>query len=380
MEDGTGNYANTIREICQQHATWTTIASRLVSCQPLMARSLDCCQRVVLTGSGSSHYAGECVAPLLQRRLGRSVIAAAGGDLLLSRHASIGGEPTLVVSLARSGDSPESVAVLNVLLETEPQTRHLIITCNSAGKLARQFATTPNVAVIPLGDDVNDRSLVMTSSFTNLVLGAKFLGWLDQPDAFLKSVDGLSRAGREILEAWPDCLAGVISHDIHRVVFLTEDRRFGAGHEAALKLLEMTAGRVATMAQTYLGLRHGPMSFIDDQTLLVCYRSGDPVTARYEEDLIRELKAKRLGARTLFCGPGEPGKGLAGSRDLTIPYGLSDQAPEADLAILDVLIAQILGFHRSRLEGLSPDSPSVDGVISRVVGQFQIHRSGENGR
>ena len=379
LEVGSGGYANTVREICQQPATWIESARRLIQYRPLMAESLESCSRVVLTGSGSSQYAGECVAPVLQRRLGLSVVAAAGGDLLLGRHASIAGEQTLVVSLARSGDSPESAGVVKVLLETEPQTRHLIITCNSAGKLAREFAATPQVSVVSLGDQVNDRSLVMTSSFTNLVLGAKFLGWLDRTDDFLEAAEGLSHAGREILKASPDCLSDVISGDIRRAVFLADDRRFGAAREGALKLLEMTAGKVATMEQTYLGLRHGPMCFIDDKTLLVCFRSGDPVIQRYEEDLILEVYAKRLGARTVFCGAGDPGKGLCGSRDLSVPYQISSHASEDELAILDVVVSQILGFHRSRLEGLPPDSPSLDGVISRVVGEFEIHHPEGNG-
>jgi len=379
LGDGSAAYANTVREICQQPATWTGTARRLIQCRPLLADSLKSCRRLVLTGSGSSQYAGECVAPVLQRKLRQNVVVAAGGDLLLGRRASIAGEPTLVVSLARSGDSPESVAVVNVLLEAEPQTRHLIITCNSTGKLAREFATTPRVSLVSLGDEVNDRSLVMTSSFTNLVVGAKFLGWLDRTDDFMRAVERLSHAGREILKTWPDCLADLISGDIRRAVFLADDRRFGAAREAALKLLEMTAGKVATMAQTYLGLRHGPMCFIDDKTLLICFRSGDPVIQRYEEDLILEVYAKRLGARAVFCGPVDPGEGLGGSRHLAVPYQISNQASEDELAILDVLVAQILGFHRCRLEGLPPDSPSLDGVISRVVGEFKIHRPEESG-
>jgi tagatose-6-phosphate ketose/aldose isomerase len=376
--DGRVGYAHTLREICQQPATWTESARRLVDFRPLMTQSLQSIQRIVLTGSGSSQYAGECVAPVLERRLKRSVTARAAGDLLLSRRASIGGESTLLVSLARSGDSPESVAVVHALLETEPQTRHLIITCNSAGRLAREFAANPQVSVVSLGDEVNDRSLVMTSSFTNLVLGAKFLGWLEEADVFLDSVAGLSHAGEEILKASPDGLEQAILGDIRRAVFLADDRRLGAAREGALKLLEMTAGRVATMAQTYLGLRHGPMCFIDDKTLLICFRSGDPIIRRYEEDLVMELYAKRLGARTVFCGIGDPGKGLAAERDFIVPYRICRHASEDNLAILDVMVSQILGFHRCRLEGLPPDSPSLDGIISRVVGKFQIYHPEEH--
>lgn len=120
--DVSAGCGNTVREICKQPATWTETARHLVAFRTVMDDSVAACRRVVLTGSGSSQYAGECVAPLLQRELQRSVSVAGGGDLLLGRRASVAGEPTLVVSLARSGDSPESVAVVETLLETEPQT------------------------------------------------------------------------------------------------------------------------------------------------------------------------------------------------------------------------------------------------------------------
>jgi tagatose-6-phosphate ketose/aldose isomerase len=366
-------FGHTVREICQQPVTWTETARYLTGFRQMIADSLACCQSLVLTGSGSSQYAGECVAPVLQRELRRSVLVAGGGELLLRRTASVAGEPTLVISLARSGESPESAAVVETLLQTEPQTRHLIITCNSDGKLARRFAANPRVGVIPLGEQVNDRSLVMTSSFTNLVLGARFLGWLDRTEEFIAAVDRLSIASREILTVWPDRLASFISRDIQRIVFLGDGCRFGAAREAALKLLEMTGGKVATMAQTYLGLRHGPMCFIDERTLVVCFLSSDPVTREYERDLILELKAKRLGARKLIAGVDDPGHGLCDDADLAVPYAVRTQTSDADLSVLDVMLAQLLGFHRCREEGLRPDSPSIDGVISRVVGEFRIH-------
>jgi tagatose-6-phosphate ketose/aldose isomerase len=365
---------HTILEICQQPATWAGTARHLMESRRLVAESLASCQRIVLTGSGSSQYAGECAAPALERDLGRRVEVAGGGELLLKRRASAAGEPTLVVSLARSGESPESAAVVETLLETEPGTHHLIITCNSEGKLAKAFVDQSRVRVIDLGPQTNDRSLVMTSSFTNLVLGVRFLGWVERADEFVGVVDQLDCAGRQFLAMWPDCLKAWVSGDIRRIVFLGSGSRFGACRESALKMLEMTGGKVASMAETYLGLRHGPMCFIDERTLVVCYLSSDAFMRNYERDLILELNAKGLGARKLVAGVGDPGAGLCQGRDLVVPYEIPTDAADDDLSLLDVMIAQILGFHRSLEEGLQPDCPSGNGVISRVVGDFCIHR------
>jgi len=370
-------FSDTVREICQQPATWSDTARRLKEFRELVAASLKECRHVVLTGSGSSQYAGECAAAALGRDLRLPVEAAGGGDLLLRRRASVAGEPTLVVSLARSGESPESSAVVETLLETEAHTRHLVVTCNSKSRLAKTFRGEPRVRVIELGDELNDRSLVMTSSFTNLVLGARFLSWAERAEEFPGTVDPLDRAGRRFLQQWPDCLRGWVSGDVRRIVFLGNRGRFGACRESALKVLEMTAGRVASMAETYLGLRHGPMCFLDEQTLVVCYLSSDPLIRKYERDLILELNAKRLGARKLIAGAGDPGAGLCQGCDLAVPYEVPRGTPDDDMSILDVMIGQVLGFHRCREEGLEPDCPSKTGVITRVVGEFRIHGAAE---
>ena len=58
-------------------------------------------------------------------------------------------------------------------------------------------------------------------------------------------------------------------------------------------------GRVSATADTFLGLRHGPMSGVHDDTLVVCFLASDPITRSYELDLIRELNSKNLGARLI---------------------------------------------------------------------------------
>jgi tagatose-6-phosphate ketose/aldose isomerase len=371
QEGSADGFRHTISEICQQPSTWKESALHLVQFREALARELARCNQVILTGSGSSQFAGDCVGEALQREIGRPVEVVGGGELLLRRRASWNGEPALVVSLARSGDSPESVAAVEMLLECEPETRHLVLTCNSEGRLARQFSGEGRVLVVRLPDRVNDRSLVMTSSFTNLVLATRFLGHLNRVDTFLAMVDRVAETGRHLLEIWPERLAAFVSGDIHRAVFLGDSGRFGAAREAALKMLEMTSGKIATLPQNYLALRHGPMCFIDSRTLVVCFLSSDPRIRKYQFDLVAELNAKGLGARKLIVGTGDPGAGLAGAGDLVITYPMPGH--DDDLAVLDVMVGQTLGFYRCLEEGLRPDTPSENGVINRVVNHFHIH-------
>jgi tagatose-6-phosphate ketose/aldose isomerase len=367
-------YFHTLREILQQPATWLQTSRELAPVADELLQTLAGIKTLVLTGSGSSEYAGECVRLPLMNRLSIPVQTIGGGALLTHGSKVIApARPGLMVSLARSGDSPESVGAISSMLETEPEIRHLVVTCNARGSAATAYRDDSRVKVILLAEETNDRSLVMTSSFTNMVLAAGFLGMLRTPDRYLALTEGLSRQAEKLLHTHLDTLAGLARRDFNRVVFLASGARFGAARESALKMLEMTAGRVWATCETYLGLRHGPMSGVHPDTLIVCFLSSDPLVRAYECDLIRELNDKQLGMAKLIFGEDIPSD-LARSGDAVIDCdGLAELGDE-NIPVLDVLLGQLLAFFRCMKDGLHPDSPSNDGVISRVVHEFRLHR------
>jgi len=366
-------YVHTLREILQQPATWLRTGRELASIAGDLQRTLDGARLLVLTGSGSSEYAGECLRLTLQSELGIPAETIGGGDLLTHGGRAFGpSRPGLMLSLARSGDSPESVAAVAAMLETEPSIRHLVITCNAAGKLATVYAGDNRVKVVVLADETNDRSLVMTSSFTNMVLAGRFLGMLKAPERYKALASSLAARAKELLDVHFDALAELARRDFSRVLFLADGAAMGAARESALKMKEMTAGRVVTMHETYLGLRHGPMSAVHDDTLVVCFFSSDPLVRAYEVDLVRELNEKGLGAAKLLFGENVPADLVERNDVLIESKGLRELGDE-NLPMLDVLVGQLLAFFRCLHEGLKPDSPSDDGVINRVVQGFTLH-------
>jgi len=276
------------------------------------------------------------------------------------------------VSLARSGDSPESVGALALMLKMEPGLRHLVLTCNRQGSLANTFRGDPRVAVITLDDRTNDRSLVMTSSFTNLVLGARFLGLLNDPTQYEAICSGLADSATKLLQTQSDALAHAANAPFRRALFLGSGGRFAAAREAALKMLEMTAGRVTSSCETYLGLRHGPMSAVHDDTLVVCFLSSEARLRAYEVDVLQELAQKGLGLFRVIAGEAIP-QDLMGEKDVVIPYGRVRDLGDDNLPVLDVVVGQILALFRCLAEGLRPDSPSATGIIQRVVQSFPLH-------
>lgn len=369
-------YFHTLLEILQQPSSWVRTDQQMSERTSELREYVAGAKILVLTGSGSSEYAGDCVRLPLQKQLGVTTLAIGGGVLLTSAANPLPLErPGLVISLARSGDSPESVGALSLLLDSDPELRHLVITCNAGGKLATSFRGDSRVQVIALDDGTNDRSLVMTSSFTNLVTAAQSLGFLSIPNRYQTQCRELSAIASRLIETHLGTLAAAARLNFKRVVFLGTGARFGAAREAALKMLEMTAGKVTAMPETYLGLRHGPMSFVHADTLIVCFLSSESTARAYECDLIRELGQKGLGMMKVVVGEGVPAE-LLRQHDIVIDCpGLAEQGDDA-APVIDVVVGQLLGFFRCLQEGLRPDSPSESGVINRVVQSFTLHFPG----
>jgi tagatose-6-phosphate ketose/aldose isomerase len=359
-------YADTLREILQQPAMWRLTAGmqgaahRVILDRVLAAQSAH----IALTGSGSSVYVGEALAPVLQARLGIPARAIPAGDLLTHRAGALPGNEGLLVSIARSGDSPESVGAVDAVLAYAPGWHHLVVTCNARGGLATRYVDEPRVDVIVLDERTNDRSLVMTSSFTNMLLACAGL-------AGQRPADTAAMLGERVLDTYADALAAIAAGERDTAVYLGSAGAFGVAREAALKMLEMTGGDTVSLAESFLGFRHGPMAWLNRGGVLVVFLSGDPSVRAFEIDLLRELDAKALGGVRVVVGEDVPD-------DLTGPSGLAVDLPglyalpPAQQLLLHALVGQLLAFFRCLQLGHRPDSPS-EGVLTRVVGEFAIH-------
>jgi tagatose-6-phosphate ketose/aldose isomerase len=366
-------YFHTLREICQQPWTWPRTCDRMIASREALRVDMAGIRSLALTGSGSSEYAAECVCPPLRNELGISTESISGGALLMYGGKSLPKQrPGLLVSLARSGDSPESSGAVELILETEPEFRHVVVTCNEQGSLARAWLAHQKVQVITLPPETHDKSLVMTSSFTNLLLAARFLGMLERPDGYRELCERLSRITQELIRSNFDILAKIAAADFRRAVFLGSGSRFAGAREAALKMLELTSGRVATLCETYLGFRHGPMSFVQDDTLIVCNLSCDSTIRAYELDLLHELDRKKLGLFKVIVGENIPDSAVREGDEVIECRGLTEPG-DGETPVVYVVVAQLLAFFRCLEEGLQPDSPSEGGIINRVVGKFPLH-------
>jgi len=366
-------YFHTLREICQQPWTWLRTCDQMIASHDSLREFTRGIRGLAFTGSGSSEYVGDCVRAPVQKELGIVAESISGGALLLDGAKALPVDrPGLLVSLARSGNSPESVGAVRLLVDSVPDCKYLVVTCNAQGALARAWSGHKNVRVIALPPETNDESLVMTSSFTNLLLAARFLGMLGRPGDYRNLCENLSTIVQDLIRSHFDTIHGVATTDFRRVLFLGSGTKFSAAREAALKMLEMSSGRITTMCETFLSLRHGPMSFVHKDTLVVCQLSSHPTTRAYELDLLAELDRKQLGLSKLIIGENVPESAVRFGDEVIDCPGLAKLGDNEAPAVY-VVVCQLLAFFRCLEEGLQPDSPSEGGIINRVVESFPLH-------
>jgi tagatose-6-phosphate ketose/aldose isomerase len=372
---------HTPREIRQQPSTWQRTYEKFVDAaggvRDFLARvglsEVESVRpSVYLVGAGTSDYIGRALTSLLRREWRCEVQAVPSTDLLTDMDDYvIPGRPYLWVSFSRSGDSSEGVAAVEAALERHPTVNHLIVTCNGGGRMAHEFSGRENVFTLVLDDAVNDRGLAMTSSFSNMVIAGQCLAHVRDLAPYGRVVGELAARAEEFLGAAADMAAGLAAGRFTKFCFLGTGALRAVAVESALKVVELTAGRVYTWSESYLGVRHGPLSAVDAETLVVGFLSGDERRRAYELDLLREVKGKGLAGRIVVVWPGrEP---QAGEFDSALSLGLADGFDDLYRPPLDVIFGQLLGLFSSLGQGLKPDTPSPKGAISRVVAGVQIH-------
>lgn len=367
-------------EIAQQPDTWVAAAKMLIERRQqigdFLASSGMTGQKratVILTGAGSSEFVGNAAAPAMRRALGRTVISIPTTHLVTDLEVFTPGESYVVVSFARSGNSPESMATYNLVKRLNPQAMQIAITCNPDGALAKATSGDANGLYIALPPETNDQSLVMTSSYTTMAFTAVMLGYLNQPDRITRAADRLAGAGRRIISEYGDLLERFANRSFTRVAFLGSGALCGAMQECHLKMVEMTDGRVATIFNSFVGLRHGPQVFINNDAVVVAALASDPFVRRYEIDMLRELQAKKQGQATLVICDRATDEIRSLCTDVIELFPNGDAISD-DLRIMtDVMVGQILGTFKCLSLGLKPDTPSASGTINRVVQGVTIY-------
>jgi tagatose-6-phosphate ketose/aldose isomerase len=371
----------TVREINQQPAAWSETCTRVVAMADEIRSFLHrqsgadaACRTVILTGAGSSEYIGRSIEGALRRKLATEVVTIPTTHFLTHcESVFLPARDYLLVSFARSGDSPESVATFQQVAERFPRVKQMVITCNKDGRLARLAAESRDSLCILLPEQTNDKSLAMTSSFSSLALAGLSLGFANAPALFPPLVEKAAAGARRLIAEYGDLLSDFARLPFARVCYLGSNTLLGCMQEARLKMQEMTAGRVASAFDSFLGLRHGPQVFVNGECVVVASLSSNPSVRRYERDLLRELRDKKQGIGTLvICGRAEREIRDLASAVIEL-YPVEEPLDDDYRVLTDIVACQILAVFKSVQLGLSPDNPSPDGIINRVVAGITVY-------
>ncbi len=373
---------HTPAEIAQQPSLWLRTAEGLIGAKKsifsfLQAGGLYGSKKsaLIFAGAGTSEFIGTSVSTGLRKALNRDVFSIPSthfvthpGSMLASRNNY------LFVSFARSGNSPESFATFDIVKKYYKKARQLVITCDKNGALAKRTDRDPNSYCIILPEETNDRSLVMTSSFSTMALTGLFLGTLNNTEAFRSEVKRASAGAARIINDYSDMLAALCRRPFKRVSYLGSSNLFGTMQECHLKLMEMTEGKVTCRFDSFLGLRHGPQVFINNECLIFAALSHNPRARRYELDLLRQLKKGGQGmAAVIICAKADK-EILALSPHVIELYPEGTAVSDDYRVLTDIVAGQLLGLFKSLNLGHKPDSPSKTGVITRVVKGVTIYK------
>lgn len=369
----------TTREIKQQPELWQETLTIYQEKQEAIAAFLRTIKqktdkriRVVFTGAGTSQYVGDTIVPYLNKTgatadylfesIATTDIVAAPEQVLFAD------EPILLVSFARSGNSPESLAAVKIVDQFVADSYHLTITCAADGSLAQQAAADETSYLLLMPERSNDAGFAMTGSFSCMALSALLI--FDQTPLTEKRhyVETLSRLGQEVIDRETE-LQVLTDRSFKRIVYLGSGTLSGLTREAQLKVLELTAGKIATVFDSSMGFRHGPKSFVENQTLVFVFVSNTSYTRQYDLDMLEELKSDGIAAAVTAIG--QPAAVNFSGTNFFFPD--DTLLPDGYLALADIVFAQTIALLASIKVGNTPDTPSPTRTVNRVVKGVTIH-------
>lgn len=344
----------TAREITQQPRIWRESAANIESKRtaintwltPLMAQSN---LRIILTGAGTSAYVGDAIAPHLSQQTGRLFEAISTTDIVSNApQYLLKSIPTLIISYGRSGNSPESVAAVKLADQIIDHCYHLVITCNPEGELATNSENKVNAFSLLMPEGTLDQSFAMTSSFTSMLVSTLAIF---TPQA--SQVDIAAQWAENFIESKTEQIKVLATQPTERLVFLGAGGLQGIAREAALKVLELTAGQILSYCESPLGFRHGPKSLMDANTEVVFFSSSDKYTQKYDQDLLAELQRddQALAITTL-------------TKD---NFSHNEELIDVWAGLPYILYCQVLAFFKSMQANITPDNPCPTGEVNRVV-------------
>lgn len=364
----------TSKEIHQQPATWLKTFEQVKAEKEAIKTLIDKVisqpdYDIILTGAGTSEFVGNSIFPYLSPLNNFKVKSYGTTDIVACPENYISRtKPTLLISFGRSGNSPESVAAVEAANIVCENIYHLFVTCNHDGALSKFAVGKDNCYAINLTPETHDQSFAMTSSYSNMYLATVLSFLTDKLDEVEPIVKELAEQTEKFhAGAYETVIEKIVDEfDFSRIVYLGSNCLKGVSQESALKLCELTAGKIMTTFDTTMGFRHGPKSVICPGSLDVIYLSDDPYTRQYDIDIVKEMSPERNGNKLLVVSSYDDPE-VAKLADYFISFDNKTRMNNVFLGLEYINVAQTIAVLKSIKMGVQPDTPCPSGTVNRVV-------------
>jgi glucosamine--fructose-6-phosphate aminotransferase (isomerizing) len=299
----------------------------------------------IFTGCGSTYYLSLAGAALFQQLTGVSARAYPASELIFYPPYRTN-KTYLLVTVSRSGTTSETIEAAHIFRE------------RAAGKIIGVgcYGESPLMQSADLAlviDSARERSIAQTRSFSSMLVMVQLIaGYLGgQGDATLLATlpNGCERLLNDHHE-----FAQRLGEDqrLERFYFLGSHARYGVACEAMLKLKEMSLSH--SEAFHPLEFRHGPMSMVNENTLIVGLLGESAYN--HETAVLKEMAGR--GARTLAIANTH----TAGWAN---PISLRADVPEWGQPVLYLPVLQLMAYYRALANGQDPDHPTnLEAVVS----------------
>ncbi len=368
----------TASEIAQQPRLWRVLADELQERKEKIIAFMEKMTQVeglrtAFTGAGSSAFIGESLQKILANELHYHAETIHSPDVISYPEGELFDVPTLLVSYARSGESPESVGAIKKAQEYVKELYNLVFVCKKGSSLYDYGMSLDDSLVLLMPEGSSDQGFAMTSSVSCMMLASYVVfGYkeFDERCAFLKELaDSVERQ----IDAFDELAAQTAARSYDRCIFLGLGGLKGLAHEASIKTLELTNGGVATNYEGSTGFRHGPKTIINDKTLTVHLINENPYTRQYDLDFLDEVNRERKENKTLVIAEERNLESIKGSDDVITYQSITGRYKEIENYIYALVILQLLSLEKSVQLGNRTDNPSIGGEVNRVVKGVIIH-------
>ena len=343
VERGTHTYA----EITSQPQLWHTAVAAFAQQSTALKALWDQggFDRVLFTGCGSTHYLSLAGAALFQQLTGISSRAYPASEIALyPDYVFLPNTKTLLIAVSRSGETTETVEAVRVFRERTGGSPVVAVTCASTSTLS--LMADLNISI----DEAQETSLAQTRSFASMLIVVQAIAALLAGRTDLDTLTSLTPAVTHLLSDYSS-LAQQLGEDrqIERFFFLGSGALYGIACEGMLKMKEMSLSY--SEAFHVLEFRHGPMSMVNEHSLVIGLISED--THPQEISVLRQMNQR--GAHVLVLAERSYDLGIPNGAHI-VPIGSNLPLWARPVTYLPVL--QLMAYYRALSNGQNPDLPA----------------------